>query len=190
MRDRRSRKPRISKNNADIREELYERDILIAELGEELGMERYEISRMLTYELTPEDKQTLRDAMKRIEDARVGIKTSAAKVEACDAQGDEGNHQDDYSMDDAIKKLLNAVLMHNNIPAKKFEYSFEYNPCIPSVDCRNYGVEVKLFRSFDWRYIVWSNENFNDGYEIIRLRDTESVMEAVRMVAHDTEVFG
>lgn len=117
-------------------------------------------------------------------------KMSAPMVEDRNALNDDGNHQDDYSMDSAIKKLLNAVLMHNNIPAKKFEYSFDYNPCTLSDDFKSYGVEVKLIRYFDWRYIVWSNENFNDGYEIFRLRDTESVMEAVRIVAQDVEVFG
>lgn len=102
---------------------------------------------------------------------------------------DEVNHQEHYSMDEAVCKLLSTVLMHNRIRAKKNEYDFEYDAGAMSDDYRSYGPEVKLIRSFDWRYLAWCGANFNDGYEVFRLRDADAVMDAIRLVASDVEVF-
>lgn len=102
---------------------------------------------------------------------------------------DEVNHQEHYSMDEACVKLLSTVLMHNRIPAKKFEYDFDYDAGSMSNDFRSYGPEVKLIRSFDWRYLAWGGANFNDGYELLHLRDADAVMDAIRLVASDVEVF-
>lgn len=110
-------------------------------------------------------------------------------VEDRNAQGDEGNHQDNYSMDDACVKLLSAVLMHNRIPARVNEYDFDYDAGAMSEDMKSYGPEVKLIRSFHWSYLARSGEKFSDGYELLHLRDAEAVMEAVRYVTRDTEVY-